>query len=401
MSALGGKRTFSVQGEGLCQFVRQRLISRALPSFAVGRTKPTVVKLCVYSILNKRTFSPVCVGVVIPSWQGAAMRNAIYIVALISSVFGSAAVGQKATTLKKQEIFFRVPDGKGTKLVAAARDGSNVSTVYRDTGSLYFSYDVGSADSRQIAIGTRTGEIKVLTLGVNASGQFFQESVRTVLTGAAGGSDVDFSPDQSSIAYRGSGSTGNLMVLDLNTGQTLEWLRGPWAWDFVWARNGGSIIVLEQNSPADGRSHLYELTSPNQPVEILNSRYMDRVDISRLDPSVLLLSYNSEDGAQTFVGTWRLPITNSDGSTTSGTWINPSLAGRAVSSRGVFSCNDTFLMYGGAGPAGRQLWFTRDLPSGADIQVSGAAANAVVTSWSKCPSPPTSSSAFDFREVPR
>lgn len=323
----------------------------------------------------------------------------------LCALFGLVALASplqagKPGSSQPQEIFFRASTGKGTQLVAAARDGSNVSTLFTDSATLYFGYDVGSADSGVIILGTRAGELKLLTYAKNSAGVFAQTSVRTLRTGIASSSAVDLSPDGTRIAYRDA-TDGALMVYNIADGTTTEWSRGPWAWDFVWARGGGSLVLLEQSNPDDKRSHLYEIVTPGERVEILNRHYMAAVEVSRTDGNVLLLSYNSEDGQQTFVGTWRMPMSNADGTSAPGEWLNPSLAGRSVASRGVLSCDDSYLLYGGAGPAGQQMWFTKTLPSGPDTQISKAGANAIPQSWSRCPTPATTAGdALIFRKVP-
>jgi hypothetical protein len=320
--------------------------------------------------------------------------------ALLGLLFLPAPLSaQKSSGSQPQEIFYRAPYGKGTQLVATARDGTNLSRIYEDSGSLYFGFDVGSADSGVIIIGSRTGELRLVQYARNSSGVFGRTNVTTLLSGISLGSPVDLSPDGNRIAYRAA-TGGALMVYNLTDRSNTEWLRGPYAWDFVWARDGESLVVLDQSSQPDRRSRLYELRSPGQAIEILNHRRLDAVEVSRLKSDELLLSYNSDDGSA-HVGTWRMPIASSDGATSPGEWIVPSLAGRNAAFRGVFSCDDKYLIYGGSGPSGQQIWLTKTLPSGADVAISKAAANAIPQSWSRCATPPASSgSALEFREVP-
>lgn len=324
-------------------------------------------------------------------------------------VTSGVAVAAKPVTggAAPQEIFYRAPAGKGTQLVAAARDGSNVSSLYAGTGSLFFNFDMGSqpgSSSGKIVIGTRTGELLLLTYAKNSNGVFAPiGQPRTLLTGITSGAAVDLSPDGDRVAYRAGDGT-HLRVYTISTGTDVEWSTGPWAWDFAWARGGASLALLEQSNPTDGRSHLYEVTAPGARSEILNMRYMDRVEVSRIDGNVLLLSYNSEDGQQTFVGTWRMSTTGLDGNTTPAYWVNPAIVGGGTTfvSRGVLSCDDSYLFYGGSGPAGQQIWFTKTLPSGTSVQITKVGSNAEPQSWSRCASAATSASdAFQFREVPQ
>ena len=320
--------------------------------------------------------------------------------ALLSLIaFSGPLEAQKVSGSQPQEVFFRAPYGKGTQLVATARDGSNLSRLFEDSGNLYFGFDVGSADSGVIVIGTRAGELKLLRYAKNNSGVFARTSVTLLQSGINPGSAVDLSPDGTRIAYRAA-TGGALMVFNIGDGSTTEWLRGPWAWDFVWARGGASLILLEQSNPIDRRSRLYELTGPGQATEIFNHRRLDAVEVSRLDGNELLLSYNSDDG-KAKVGTWRMPTTSAEGTALPGEWIVPSLAGRDAAFKGVLSCDDKYLLYGGAGPAGQQIWLTKTLPSGADDPIAKAAANAIPQSWSGCPTFAASqSSVLEVGEVP-
>ena len=313
--------------------------------------------------------------------------------------FSGPLEAQKISVSQPQEVFYRAPYGKGTQLVATARDGSNLSRIFEDTGSLYFGFDVGSADSGVVVIGTRAGELKLLKYAKTSSGVFARTSVTLLRSGIASSSPVDLSPDGTRIAYRAA-TDGALMVFNVGDGSTTEWLRGPYAWDFVWAKGGASLVLLELSDRVDRRSRLFELTGPGQATEILNHRRLDAVEVSRLNGNELLLSYNSDDG-KAKVGTWRMPTTSAEGTTSPGDWIVLSLSGRDAAFKGVFSCDDKYLLYGGSGPAGQQIWLTKTLPIGADDPIAKAAANAIPQSWSACPTLATSgSSAFEFREVP-
>jgi hypothetical protein len=332
------------------------------------------------------------------------MRSSrFYFAAFLLVTSGMAVAGKPTVGAKPQEIFYRAPAGKGTQLVAAARDGSNVSSLFSGTGSLYFNFDVGAqpgSSGGTIVIGTRAGELQLLTYAKNSSGAFARTGLTTLLSGISSGTSVDLSPDGNRIAYRAGDGT-HLRVYNITDHSDVEWSAGPWAWDFAWARGGASIALLEQTNPVDGRSHLYEVTGPGQRTEILTNRYMDRVEVSRTDGNLLLLSYNSEDGQQTFVGTWRMPTANEDGTTTPGAWINPAIVGGGTTfvSRGVLSCDDSYLLYGGSGPAGQQIWFTKTLPSGTPVQITKVGSNAEPQSWSSCAPSTTANDAFQFREV--
>jgi hypothetical protein len=270
--------------------------------------------------------------------------------------------------------------------------------LYTDTGSLFFRFDVGSADSGVVAIGSFAGELKLLTYARNAAGVFATKSVTTLLSGLPQSAEVDLSPDGTRIAYRGS-TAGALMVYDIATKTSETWSSGPWAWDFAWIRGGAAIAMVGNRNQNGEPSRLYEISGPGQRVELLSLRQIDAVDVSRTDPNVILLSYNSEDGSQALVGSWRLPVTSPDGIVTNGGWIQPNLAGRSPAFKGTWSCDDRFLIFGGSGAGGQQQWFTRDLPSGT-AQLVAKAGNATAQSWSRCASSPNpSSDAFIFRTV--
>ncbi len=311
--------------------------------------------------------------------------------AVILLVTTASVTAAKPSAPKAQEIFYRALSGKNTVIQAAARDGSNVSTLYSGAGPLLF--DVGSQDSGVIIVSTPAGEIQKLTYAKNSSGVFTRTGLTTLVSGLPRPATVELSPDGSRIAYR-SGDGTHLMVYDMNDQSNTEWSSGPWAWDFVWARGGASIALLEQTDPIDGRSHVYEVTGPGQRSEMLNMRYMDRVEASRTDGNVLLFSYNSEDGQETFVDTWRMPSDVAPGA-----WVTPAIVGGGSTfvSRGVLSCDDGYLIYGGSGPAGQQIWYTQTLPSGSSVLISKVGSNAEPQSWSSCTAAATPNDAFQFR----
>lgn len=327
------------------------------------------------------------------------MQKLIFLLAAsavaLTSNAGAGKPGPSPTA--SQEVFWRAAKGSGTQLLATARDGSNASTLYTDTGSQFFRFDVGSADSGLIAIGSATGQLKLISYGRNSAGVFAPLTVTTLLSGVPNSTEVDLSPDGTRIAYRGAGE-GSLMVYDIASGTSEMWSSGLFAWDFAWIRGGASIALAEHSNPIDLRGHLYEVAGPGQRVELLNVRNIDAVDVARTDNSLLVLSYNSEDG-KALVGSWRLPTTAADGSTTAGAWLNTNIPGRDPAFKGTWSCDDHYLIFLGSGPAGQQIWFTKDMPSGPD-QVLAKAANAVPQSWSRCPTPASAAtSAFDFRVV--
>jgi hypothetical protein len=326
------------------------------------------------------------------------MRKASLLIGTVTVLLAGSASAQKSkpapSPAKAQEIFWRAVSGKTTQLLASARDGSNVSVLYTDTGGSFFRFDVGAADSGLISIGSVAGELKLLRYVKNSAGQFVQQSIETRVSGLPRSPETDISPDGSRIAYRGA--NGSVIVYDINAQTSETWLSDFYAWDFAWAR-GGSSIVVAQSSPE--RPRLFEVVGPGQKTELLSLRNIDAIDVSRTDPNLLLVSYNSDDGQSAFAGSWRLPTTAADGSTVPGGWVVPNLAGRNSTFKASWSCDDRFLIFGGTGSGGQQVWYTRDLPSGAEQPIAKAG-NATAQSWSKCATPPsTSSDAFNFRTV--
>ena len=288
-----------------------------------------------------------------------------------------------------QQIFYRAPSARGTEIRVAAKDGSNMSSLARFNGSMVF--DVGSLASGRIAVSSADG---LQLLGTAKSGtQFVKTDLQTLAnSGVTGATALDLSPDGTRIAYRGGGGT-RLMVYTIGDSAPVEWDSGIYVWDLAWARDGASIVYM--NHAVSGQpTRLYEVAAPNQRTEILAKLHMDRVELSRLQGDLLLLSYNSDDGQQTHIGTWRLPSATSPGE-----WVSPSLAGRAIANRGVFSCDDAYLIYGSSAKSGAQTWYTRDLPSGVDQLITKVGANAEPQSWSGCPAT-SSQDAFQFRVIP-
>lgn len=156
-----------------------------------------------------------------------------------------------------------------------------------------------------------------------------------------------------------------------------------------------AIVYMDHALPGTP-TRIFEASAPQQFAEVLAKTGMDRVEVSRTQGDLLLISYNSDDGQQTLAGTWRLPSSSSPGG-----WESPSLAGRTIANRAVFSCDDSYLIYGSSSKSGAQNWYARDLPSGIDQIIGKVTANAEPQSWSGCPATSTTIDPFQFRVVPR
>jgi hypothetical protein len=286
-----------------------------------------------------------------------------------------------------QQIFYRAPSSRGTEIRVAAMDGSKISALAKFSGSIVF--DVGSIESGLIAV-TSTAGLQLLTY-TKTGNQFVKTGLQTLSnSGITGARALDLSPDGKRIAYRGGDGT-KLMVYTIGESSPVEWDSGPFVWDVAWARDGASIVYMD-HAVSGQLTRLYEVTLPHQRTEVLSKRYMDRVEVSRTQSDLLLLSYNSDDGLQTHVGTWRLPSGTSPGG-----WVSSSLAGRTVANRGVFSCDDSYLIYGSATKSGTQTWYTRSLPAALDELINKVGSNAEPQSWSSCPTAASEGDPFQFR----
>ena len=267
------------------------------------------------------------------------------------------------------ELGLRLPNGKGTKLVFANENGSNQMTIYTTTAS--FRFDLAPRGQRQVAIvdgPSGASTLKLLTYSIN-SGVYVQSSLRT-LAPARSGSNIDFSPDGTKIAYVccSNGTTEKLVVYDLTDDSITEWSTGDYFWDFAWYK-AGSAIAYSKNLPVA----LYELSGPGAPPQLLytGQGQLD-VDASRTDPDTLVLSYNDASG-NARIGLW------ADGS-----FVDSDLAHSTKSWWGSLNCDDTKLVYGGVqNNSGSQAYYVRDLNTGSTTLTSKNA-NVMPQFWPTC-----------------
>lgn len=268
------------------------------------------------------------------------------------------------------QIGYRLPDGKGTKLVVSSENGANQMTLYKSSAS--FRFDLAPRGQKQVAIvdGFSTSPtLRLLTYDINSSGIYVQSSLQT-LTSARGSGNVDFSPDGTKIAYIccSDGTNETLAVYDLTDGSITPWATAPFFWDITWFRNGASIAYSTTVPVA-----LYELTGPNATPQLLYTGQGElNIDSSRIDPDALLLSYNDTSG-DARIGLWK-----------NGAFVNSDLANSARSWWGNLNCDDTKLAYGGVqNSSGSQAYYVRDLNSGS-VTLLSKNSNIMPQYWPTC-----------------
>jgi len=208
----------------------------------------------------------------------------------------------------------------------------------------------------------------LLTFSIS-SGVYTQSSLQS-LAPARSGSNVDFSPNGTKIAYVccSNGTTEKLVVYDLTDGSITEWATADFFWDFAWYKNG-SAIAYSKNLPVA----LYELNGPGASPQLLYTGRGDlNVDSSRTDPDALVLSYNDISG-NARVGLWK-----------DGNFVNSDLANSARSFWGTLNCDDTKLAYGGVqNTSGSQAYYVRNLDTGSTTLTSKDS-NVMPQFWPTC-----------------
>ena len=195
------------------------------------------------------------------------MRQAAYLLTgalLIASASFAAKPAQPPST-SGPDLGLRLPNGKGTKLVLANENGSNQMTIY--TSSTSFRFDLAPRGQRQVAIvdgSSSSSVLKLLTYTIN-SGVYVQSSLQT-LAASRSGSNVDFSPDGTKIAYVccSNGTTEKLVVYDLTDSSITEWATDDYFWDFAWYKDGSAIAYSKLLPLA-----LYELSGPGAAPQLL------------------------------------------------------------------------------------------------------------------------------------
>jgi Tol biopolymer transport system component len=289
---------------------------------------------------------------------------------LCSASFAAKPPPPPPSPSSSPQVAYRLPDGKGTKLVVSAESGASQMTLYKSSTS--FRFDLAPRAQQQIAIvdgSPRT--LKLLNYSVNTSGVYVPGAINSLGNAGTSGA-VDFSPDGTKIAYSCCGNDSNqLIVHDIATGTKTVWAEGPYFWDITWFR-GGASIVYSTHLPLEVR----EVTAPMAEPQLLYSTtpggQLD-VDSARTNPNQLVISYNDAQGSGR-IGLWE------DGTG----MVNPDLASSAKSWQGTLNCDDKKLAYMGVQNAsGSQAFYVRELNSGITTLVSKNS-NILLQFWPTC-----------------
>ena len=289
---------------------------------------------------------------------------------LCSASFAAKPPPPPPSPSSSPQVAYRLPDGRGTKLVVSAESGANQMTLYKSSTS--FRFDLAPRGQQRIAIvdgSPRT--LKLLNYIINTFGVYVPGAIDP-LGGAGTSGAVDFSPDGTKIAYACCGNDSNqLMVHDIATGAKTLWAEGPYFWDIAWFRDGASI-VYSTLLPLEVR----EVTAPMAEPQLLYSTgpggQLD-VDSARTNPNRLVISYNDAQGSGR-IGLWE------DGTG----MVDPDLASSAKSWQGTLNCEDKRLAYMGVqNTPGSQAFYVRELISGITTLVSKNS-NILLQFWPTC-----------------
>jgi len=285
------------------------------------------------------------------------MRQAILSAAFVILLCGTAIAGKPSgggggSPPPNPDIAYEQLSGNSNKLIVSASNGTNASTLY--TGASAFRFDLGPRSQRQIALVDSTvgATVRLLTYSQTGTGAFATTS-NVSLTAARRGSNVDFSPDGTKLAYACNPNgidSEQLCVYDLSTQAVTVWGSDSFYWDLAWFRNGTSVVYSTEDS--DGMSRLHEIAGPGQaPQVIFTTRGDLDLDASRTNPNALVLSYHDSAG-NAVIGLWQ-----------DGNFIDPNLAHSSVGFYGELSCDDKQLVYLGP-PNTSPDWYIRDLTTG-------------------------------------
>lgn len=281
--------------------------------------------------------------------------------AILLSLAYPAVAQKRSGSTPDQQVGYRVLSGKSIKLMLANEDGTNASSVYSSPTS--FRFDLGPRGEGKIAIvdgATNAATLYLVSTSISGSGTL-TGSTPVPLTAARRGSNIDFSPDGTKIAYVccSDGTNETLAVYDVASREVTPWATGPYFWDVNWFRNGNSLVYSTY-----GPSEVYEVSAPLAQPQLLFRARPDGGgevvhDAVHNDPNALLLSYNDTAG-HARIGIW---------SATTGQFVEDDLANSTVSFNGNLNCSDTKLAYlGAANSSGMQVWYIRDLTTGLDTK---------------------------------
>ena len=300
---------------------------------------------------------------------------------VVSAVIGSLLVSTASFAAKPPppppptppdiQVAYRLPDGKGTKLVVSTESGANQMTLFRSSGS--FAFDLAPRGQMKVAIlDGQPLRLKVLNYSVNTSGVYVPGTITTL--GPAGPSSaVDFSPDGTKIAYTccAGSDPQQLLVRDILAGTDTVWAEGAFYMDVAWFR-GGASIAYSTLLPLEVR----EVTAPMATPVLLHSGSQGQfnIDAARTAPNQnqLVISHNDNQGNGR-IGLWE-----------NGSFINADLVNSNKSWQGTLNCTDTKLAYMGVqNTSGSQAFYIRDLNSGSTTLVSKNS-NILLQFWPTC-----------------
>lgn len=278
--------------------------------------------------------------------------------AVLVSLASPLAAGKKGGTPPDQQVAYRLLGSKASKLIMANEDGTNATSVYSSTTA--FRFDLGPRDGGKIAIadagGSNPAKLYLVSTSLSGSGTLVG-STPVTLTDVRRGSNIDFSPDGSKIAYVccSDGTNETLAVYDIASGAVTHWATAPFIWDLGWFRNGASLVYSTY-----GPSEVHEVSAPMAAPQLLFRARPDGggeivIDAVHDNPDALLLSYNDTAG-NARIGIWQA---------TTGTFVDSDLANSTVSFYGNLNCTDDKLAYlGSPNSSGIQVWYIRDLNTG-------------------------------------
>jgi uncharacterized membrane protein len=250
------------------------------------------------------------------------------------------------------QVAYETLGGSAYKLIVSDENGTNASTLYRSNS--FFRFDLAPRSQRQIAMvdSTTTSMVRLLTYGQTGTGAFAATGTQT-LAPARRGSNVDFSPDGTKLAYACDSNnvdSEHLCVYDLASGTVTVWGSDSYYWDLAWFRGGAAIAYSTEDS--DGITRLREIDGPGATPQVIFTTKGDLyLDAARSDPDALVLSYHDEAG-NALIGLWK-----------DGNFIDPNLANLSVAFFGETNCTDTEVAFLGP-PNTSPDWYIRDLTSG-------------------------------------
>lgn len=295
------------------------------------------------------------------------LATAMFGLFLFSTASLAAKPPQPPSDTSPINVAYRLPDGKGTKLVVSTESGANQMTLFKSSGS--FRFDLAPRTQQQIAI-VSISDFRLRLLDYSIQAGVYVPGTLTDLGPSALGGGVDFSPDGSKIAFACCGQASDqLIVLDLATGTRTVWAEGGFFWDISWFR-GGTSIVYTTLQPLEVR----EVPAPMAEPVLLYSGSAGQFDIdsARTNPNQLVISNNDSGFGR--IGLWEAGVG----------FVNADLANSNKSWQGTLNCNDNKLAYMGVqNNSGSQAFYIRDLITNLTTLTSKNS-NILLQFWPTC-----------------